>query len=227
MCDVWSLGVILYLLLSGNTPFYGDTIEETKAKILEGKVEYKDVIWERVSNEAKEFINKLLQYSPENRINVRDALNDPWIHRYSEKNVGNEYLFMTLTNLQSFHTQMTLQKAVLSYIASQELSKKHEENLRSIFNCIDTDRDGRITKEELKKAYMKVGKSIDEADSYATWIMKRIDLNRNDTIDYNEFLMANLTKENALTKPALQRAFDFMDTACFYNNLGPGWVYNH
>ena len=201
-------------MLSGNPPFYGDTIKETKAKILEGKVEYKDVIWERVSNEAKEFINKLLQYSPENRINVNDALNDPWIHRYSEKNVGNEYLFMTLTNLQSFHTQMTLQKAVLSYIASQELSKKEEEKLKDAFFTIDIDKDGYISTEELIRGYMLMNKSEEEAKSKASWVMKKLDINQNGSIDYNEFLMANLAA--MLTEERLKKTFDYFDSVFRY-----------
>lgn len=162
---------------------------------------------------AKNLVTQLLQYAPDERPSAKQALNHPWIRTYfTMKGISRKEISKSLRNLKNFETQMTLQKAVLSYIASQELPRKHEENLLKIFNCIDTDRDGRITKEELKKAYIKMGKPIDEADSYATWIMKRIDLNQNDTIDYNEFLMANLTKKNALTKPALQRAFDFMDT---------------
>ena len=110
---------------------------------------------------------------------------------------------------------MTLQKAVLSYIASQELSKSEEEKLKEVFNAIDNDRNGVITKDELVSAYITMGKSPEVATLDTEWAMKRIDLNQNGMIDYNEFLMANLVSEKELTMNRLKNAFDFLDLVLF------------
>ena len=164
--------------------------------------------------EARDFLDKLLQYSPEKRLTANEALNHPWIRHYStvSKKSASSIALNTIYNLQTFRTQMTLQKAVLSYIASQELSKKDEDKLKEAFYSIDVDHDGRITIEELIETYKNMGKSEEEAKIQAEWVMKRIDLNQNGTIDYNEFLMANLNKDNALTEASLKKAFDFLDS---------------
>ena len=106
---------------------------------------------------------------------------------------------------------MTFQKGVLAYIASQQLGKEDEEKLKDIFSFLDSDKDGRITETELVKAYKTMGKSESESIINAKWIMNAIDLNKNGTIDYNEFLMANLNKTKALTKTSLEKAFKYFD----------------
>ena len=59
-CDNWSLGVITYVLLCGNPPFFGGNNKEIFGKILSGKFEFKGNEWKDVSNEAQDFIKKLL-----------------------------------------------------------------------------------------------------------------------------------------------------------------------
>ena len=107
---------------------------------------------------------------------------------------------------------MTLQKAVLSYIASQELTKSEEERLKEAFDSIDEDKNGCISKEELIEGYKMMGRTEIRARLEAEHVMTRLDMNRNGTIDYNEFLVANLIMYNVLTEDKLKKAFDFFDS---------------
>eukprot|EP00826_Nyctotherus_ovalis_P043186 TRINITY_DN4520_c0_g1_i20.p4 TRINITY_DN4520_c0_g1~~TRINITY_DN4520_c0_g1_i20.p4 ORF type:complete len:162 (+),score=61.18 TRINITY_DN4520_c0_g1_i20:1245-1730(+) len=158
-------------------------------------------------------VQLLLKKSPEARPRASEALQSPWMRKYSMvEGSSREDVFNGLKNLQVFRTQMTFQKAVLSYIASQELSKSEEEKLKEAFDSIDKDKNGCISKEELIEGYEMMGRTRMRAQVEAEYVMTRLDVNRNGTIDYNEFLMANLATYNVLTKDKLNKAFDFFDT---------------
>mmetsp|Transcript_37685 Transcript_37685/g.27773 ORF Transcript_37685/g.27773 Transcript_37685/m.27773 type:complete len:86 (+) Transcript_37685:588-845(+) len=59
-CDIWSAGVILYIMLCGYPPFYGEDIQKLKQKILKGKLKFNDEVWDQISREAKDLISKML-----------------------------------------------------------------------------------------------------------------------------------------------------------------------
>lgn len=80
---------------------------------------------------------------------------------------------------------MTFQKAVLAYIASQQLSKAEEKKLRETFELIDEDKNGSISKEELIKSYFIVYKDENKAKFEVERVMRHIDINQNGSIDYN------------------------------------------
>jgi serine/threonine protein kinase len=65
--DMWSVGIITYLLLSGNSPFRGANDRETLTRIKEGKYDFKDEWFSNISPEAKDFIQKLLVYNADGR----------------------------------------------------------------------------------------------------------------------------------------------------------------
>lgn len=77
-CDIWSLGIILYILLSGVPPFYSDNEEEIYEAILQCKVDFSDESWNNISAEAKDLITKILSL-PDKRISLEDILNHPWM----------------------------------------------------------------------------------------------------------------------------------------------------
>lgn len=77
--DMWSVGIITYILLSGISPFRGANDRETLTKIRGGKWDF-DERWRNISNEAQDFIRSLLVYSAEGRLDVRAALAHPWLN---------------------------------------------------------------------------------------------------------------------------------------------------
>jgi len=137
-----------------------------------------------------EFIKKMLTYDMDKRISASAALQEPWITKYvsERKKVTEKELLLSLHNLKNFRTQTLFQSAVLSYIASQQLSKPDEEKIRNLFDSFDKDKDGQLTKKELLAVlkYMhgdskRIYKDVDQ-------IFRNIDLNNNGTIEYNGFL---------------------------------------
>lgn len=169
-------------------------------------------MWRNISDGAKDLVVKLLQYFPEDRPSASEALQHPWITKFCNSNDPlNAKLRTGLNNLQCFKTQKTLQKAVLSYIASQELTKEEEENLRERFFTLDANKDGKITLEDLVESYATLNVKEDIAKKKAQIILTRTDINQNGSIDYNEFMMANLHVSKEITKERLQKAFEFID----------------
>ncbi|XP_033360525.1 obscurin isoform X6 [Bombus vosnesenskii] len=77
--DMWAVGIITYILLSGISPFRGNNDRETMLKIREGKWEFDDR-WENISEEAKDFIRSLLMYNADRRMDVKAALAHPWLN---------------------------------------------------------------------------------------------------------------------------------------------------
>jgi len=77
--DMWSIGVILYILLCGFPPFYHESTEKIFLQIKGGKFDFPDPYWTKVSASAKELVSLLLKVDPKERISAEDALMHPWI----------------------------------------------------------------------------------------------------------------------------------------------------
>lgn len=78
-CDLWSLGVIVYMLLSGAPPFYGKNDEAIKASIVQGEYQFPHELFRDVSDDAMAFVSCLLSYSIEYRYTAEQALTHPWL----------------------------------------------------------------------------------------------------------------------------------------------------
>ena len=101
-CDLWSIGVILYILLCGYPPFNGSNDEQIIKKVKEGKYRTDEEEWQNISNDAIYIINKLLQYEPHNRISAAEALQHKWIREQSTVEIDKEISTKTLQNLKNF-----------------------------------------------------------------------------------------------------------------------------
>ena len=78
-CDLWSIGVILYILLCGYPPFNGAKDDQIIKKVKIGKFRVDDEEWETISYQAIDLVHKLLEYDPEKRISAAQALQHEWI----------------------------------------------------------------------------------------------------------------------------------------------------
>lgn len=210
-CDVWSCGVILFILLSGDPPFDGDSENEILTKILKGYYDFSNPVWDSISSEAKILISKLLTYDESRRISAFEALQDPWVTKNSK--VYGKSAFEALpifNNLKKFSSKQKLQRAILTFIASQILNQEETSELSQHFRQIDEDGDGKISKLELLKEYEKRFSKARAAEE-VNKIMAQVDTDSSGFIDYTEFIIATMTKEKLLSKKNLERSFKAFD----------------
>mmetsp|Transcript_41959 Transcript_41959/g.88086 ORF Transcript_41959/g.88086 Transcript_41959/m.88086 type:complete len:409 (+) Transcript_41959:304-1530(+) len=82
-CDLWSVGVVAYILLCGYPPFNGANNDETHRSVLRGQYNFPSRDWKGISSNARQFIRQLLQMDPTKRMTAEEALNHPWIIRHT------------------------------------------------------------------------------------------------------------------------------------------------
>jgi calcium-dependent protein kinase len=210
--DLWSCGVIMYILLSGKAPFYVKNYDEIMENIKKGKFTFDFPIFKKVSKSAIDLIKLLLNYDPKKRITARQALNHSWFRKeFDEFNIIDlNYSQVVLNNLKNFNAEQKFQQAVVTYIAHNLVKKAEMSNLRKIFSLFDKDNDGRISKIELKQAFSEVQGTI-LADIELDNIFKSIDHDNNGYIEYEEFLRATIDRDLLLSENNLKLAFNLFD----------------
>ena len=106
-CDIWSIGVILYILLCGYPPFNGGNDKQIIEAVLKGKFTLEEPEWDDISEDAKDLVRKMLEYEPSKRISASDALQHKWIlHHTSTDKVEKTLASKTLSNLKNFRVRL-------------------------------------------------------------------------------------------------------------------------
>eukprot|EP00826_Nyctotherus_ovalis_P035316 TRINITY_DN3027_c0_g1_i1.p2 TRINITY_DN3027_c0_g1~~TRINITY_DN3027_c0_g1_i1.p2 ORF type:complete len:202 (-),score=42.40 TRINITY_DN3027_c0_g1_i1:454-1059(-) len=184
-CDVWSCGVILYILLSGTPPFNGRTDDEIIQAVKRTRFTYYDSIWDNISSSAKDLINKMIKYPPAQRITASEAYMHKWITSKKFNDINPDTSQKILNNLKSFHTELKLQQAALMYIVTQLMSKNEKDKLQQTFMALDKNADGKLSREELIQGYTGMNMSSEEAAREVDNIMANVDVDNNGYIDYS------------------------------------------
>jgi len=207
LCDIWSAGVILYILLSGDPPFNGANDNEIYTKIAQMKFSFPERKWKNISNDAKDLLCHMIV--PENeRYTAEQVLAHPWFKNASDVPLSSiefndQNLFMNFVN-GSF-----IKKMGLMFIASR-LDENEINNLKNVFSAIDKGKDGQISFEELKKGLLEI-KSSHLSEEELKKVFESIDVDKNGKIDYTEFIAATIEGANYYRQERLLEAFENFD----------------
>ncbi|ESR48493.1 calcium-dependent protein kinase 29 [Citrus sinensis] len=205
--DVWSAGVILYILLSGVPPFWAETEKGIFEAILEGNLDLQSSPWPSISGQAKDLIRKMLTKDPKKRITAAEALEHPWLKEdgaTSDKPIDSA----VLTRMKQFRAMNKMKKLALKVIA-ENLSTEEIKGLKQMFNNIDTDASGTITCEELRDGLSRLGSKLTEAE--IRQLMEAADVDKSGTIDYTEFITATMHRHKLEKEENLYKAFKYFD----------------
>ncbi|CAD8178920.1 unnamed protein product [Paramecium octaurelia] len=208
-CDIWSLGVILYILLSGYPPFMGANEQEVLIKVKKGEYSFDPTDWGKVTNSGKDLIRRMLMYNPANRISAADALNHEWIKNNKSKGQINS---LTLSKLQDFDSKNKLKYAIFQFITVQVVTNQEKTDLLKIFQEIDKNGDGTVSKDELYQAYLKIHKGDKlAAETIVEELFPQLDANGSGIVDFSEFITATINKEKSLSRQRIEQSFKLFD----------------
>ena len=204
-CDLWSLGVIMYAVLSGFPPFNGESDQEIKRKILKGDYHFKHAEWETVSKEAKELIKSMLSLEAAKRLPAAEALNHPWFAAHIS-NIAKPLDVEVARRIVSFRFGGRLRREALKVIC-EFLPNDEIRPLNAYFRGLDKGHIGFIVPDDLERA-------IRETELRETFdmrlILQGLELFKG-FITYSDYLIMAINPEAYMKEEVLQAAFNHFD----------------
>ena len=214
-CDVWSCGVIMYILLSARPPFGGEDDNEIMERVSTGKYDLESPPFNKLSKNSIDLIKRLLTMDPEQRISAEQALNHPWFKEFKSQEIYNrindaDTIKTLVENLKKYKRTSIIQETALAYLVHHFPQIKDVVNSCKLFNQIDKSGDGKITKAELLRGLSERYKS-DTLEADVEEIYKNLDMDNNGYIGYEEFVRAAVSKEYFVRDNVLRFAFRYFD----------------
>lgn len=193
-CDIWSCGVIMFIILCGYPPFNGQNDQVIMERVKIGKFNFDTQEWKQISQEAKNLISNMLQKDPAKRFSAEQCLQDKWFQMNQDKEVVDQKsLTISLNNLKSFRAGKKLQDATWAFLVNYMSTKDEKNELMKVFQSLDLNKDGKLSREELVIGYQKI-LNAGEAEEEVDKIMKAVDKNASGEIDYTEWVMATINR---------------------------------
>jgi len=218
-CDMWSFGVISFVMLFGFPPFHSRTGEDDDIYELikqgfqaETKPGYGP--WfpakQEISESAKDLITRCLETDPVKRYSATEALEHPWVTGQSASEVP--LVGLVLKNLHEFTAGCQLKAAVLD-VMTDLLTDAEVANLQKTFKSIDKDGDGQITAEELRKAVETQIDSEHKGEDMKNFeeIIQMADLDGDGKLSYKELLATSVQRKMKLKEERMFAAFEKFD----------------
>ena len=214
-CDIWSCGVIMYILLSNMPPFSGENEKEIYEKIKIGKYDLQSPPFDKLSKNCLDLIKNLLNIDVDKRFSAEKALDHVWFQDFKSQYLYNritdrDAIKTLLNNLKNYKRTSILQETALAYLVHQFPRIKDVINACKLFNQIDKSGDGKISKKELYIGLLEKYKT-DTLEKDVDAIFNKLDRNNNGYIEYEEFVSAAVSKEYFIKENILRFAFRYFD----------------
>ncbi len=220
-CDIWSCGIIMYTLLAGDFPFLKATPESDERElfkaIIGGKLNFDQKYIDKISQNAKNFLSKLLIVDPKKRISAKEALKDTWFGEIendseteTEKNIIKKHTSAVIKKLISHKKELNFEHIIKKFITHNFSDKDDLKNLIDAFKLIDKDGTGTISKENLLE-YSKLDQELLLDKNTIDNLLENLDFKHLGEIQYEEFIEAAIDNTKLLTDDNLLETFRLID----------------
>ena len=208
-CDIWSLGVILFLLVGGYPPFLGKDNADTNMKIIKMKYKFQEDKFKDASDEVIDLIKHCL-VKEEDRFNIEQVLEHKWIKKEKiiPENVESIYDKFE-SNLRLYQKMENFEKKIIRFI-TMRLNEDEIKKLEKFFIALDKDDNGTLSKEEFLSGIGGI-EEFNLSEEEINNIFKKIDTNENKKIEYTEFISAIIDRDIYLNKLKLKEVFEAID----------------
>ena len=208
LSDEWSCGVLMYLLLSGEVPFKGETEEEIFKNIKKCNYNFNLKEFKEVSYNCKNLIKRLLEPNKKKRIKAIEALKHPFFTEFFNpiQDMNDNKDLHILKELVHFKKPISkFHEAMYAIICNNFINRDEERKLRDAFRYMDKDEKNALSKENIKEGFKEI--NIELSSEELDDIFKILDANQTNKVEYQEFLRAACDKKTLLTEDNLKNAF--------------------
>mmetsp|Transcript_56652 Transcript_56652/g.132950 ORF Transcript_56652/g.132950 Transcript_56652/m.132950 type:complete len:615 (+) Transcript_56652:121-1965(+) len=212
-CDLWSLGVLAYVMLCGRPPFFGSSQGQQVRNALAEKYPMKDKPWANMNPHAKDFVVRLLKADPKQRMPIGECVKHPWLTRANAPKVTPEQQSETaevFKNLKQFSNSSTFSKMCITAVARQ-LDHTHLKSIHQVFRQLDVNGDGVLSFDEISSGFKKMFGAGSQELKEVEATFEQLDLDGSDAIDYTEFCAAGLGQKASSQEDIIWAAFKTFD----------------
>lgn len=205
--DMWSLGVIVYQLLTGMDLFMGETSEKIMDNVKAFQPQWSKKNFEPLSENAKAFVMGLIRKDPDSRMRARDALRHPWITSCLSSTHAAPIQDSVIQSLVRFSRASHFRRACLSMMA-WSLGREDRQELHKQFLALDQKRSGTIS---LQQLWTVLEKNYEINSHEARQLFKSLDTDEDGSISYSEFLAAAMYDHVRMHNHILLKTFRRFD----------------
>ena len=206
--DEWSCGVLMYILLSGVPPFFGETEEEIFEKVKKCKYDFTPAPFKKVSKNCKDLIRRLLEPKKQYRIKANEALRHPFFTESFDPNSAmteDKDLNVLKNFINPVKYMSKFHEAVAVFVCVNYIPPEEENTLKTVFRYLDKNGKGIISKETMKEGLEEIGININ--DEELKKIFDEIDEDGSEFIEYQEFIRNTCDLKKLINEANLKNVF--------------------